>query len=78
MMSSHINFIRYRGKIEMDRETILNMDPHILVSILNLKLRDFYSSLDMFCDDIDINRNELEEKLNKSGYFYQNSINQFK
>ncbi|MBM6838955.1 DUF4250 family protein, partial [Clostridium saudiense] len=27
----------------MDRETILNMDPHILVSILNLKLRDFYS-----------------------------------
>ncbi|MBM6838116.1 DUF4250 family protein, partial [Clostridium saudiense] len=26
----------------------------------------------------DINRNELEEKLNKSGYFYQNSINQFK
>lgn len=78
MMNLRANFIRYRSEIEMDRESILNMDPHILVSILNLKLRDFYSSLDMFCDDIDINKDELEEKLNKSGYFYQNSINQFK
>lgn len=62
----------------MDRETILNMDSHILVSILNLKLRDFYSSLDDFCDDVDIDRNELEEKLNREGYFYQKSVNQFK
>ena len=62
----------------MDRETILKMDSHMLVSILNLKLRDFYSSLDVFCDDVGIGRNELEEKLNKADYFYQESINQFK
>ena len=78
MMSLHVNFIRYRGESEMDRETILNMDPHMLVSILNLKLRDFYSSLDMFCDDMNIDKSELEDKLNKSGYFYQSGINQFK
>lgn len=77
-MNLHVNFIKYKGEIKMDRETILNMDPHMLVSILNLKLRDFYSSLDMFCDDVDIDRNELEDKLNKSGYYYQNNINQFK
>lgn len=62
----------------MEKETLLKMDPHMLVSILNLKLRDFYSSLDIFCDDIGINREELEEKLNKVGYFYESNINQFK
>ena len=62
----------------MEKETLLKMDPHMLVSILNLKLRDFYSSLDIFCDDIGINREELEEKLNKAGYFYESNINQFK
>lgn len=62
----------------MDRENILKMDPHMLVSILNLKLRDYYSSLDMFCDDINIDRIELESKLNKSGYFYESNLNQFR
>lgn len=62
----------------MDRETILSMDPHMLVSILNLKLRDYYSSLDILCDDINIDRSELEDKLNNSGYFYESSINQFR
>jgi hypothetical protein len=62
----------------MDRENILKMDPHMLVSILNLKLRDYYSSLDMFCDDINIERIELESKLNKSGYFYESNLNQFR
>ena len=59
MMILHVNFIRYRGEVEIDRETILNMDPHMLVSILNLKLRDFYSSLDMFCDYMNIDKSEL-------------------
>lgn len=62
----------------MDKETLLNMDPHMLVSILNLKLRDFYSSLDIFCDDIGISKSQLEEKLNKFGYYYESNINQFK
>lgn len=62
----------------MEKETLLNMDPHMLVSILNLKLRDYYSSLDMFCEDIGIDKVDLEGKLNKSGYFYQNNVNQFK
>lgn len=62
----------------MEKETLLNMDPHMLVSILNLKLRDYYSSLDIFCEDIGIDKADLEDKLNKSGYFYKNNVNQFK
>lgn len=62
----------------MDREQIMKMDPNILVSVINMKLRDFYSSLEVLCDDIGMEKNELEEKLNKSGYKYDESINQFK
>ena len=28
-------------------------DPNILLSVINMKLRDFYSSLDKLCDDLD-------------------------
>lgn len=62
----------------MDRETLLRMDSHILVSMVNMKLRDFYSSLNDFCDDLDINKIEIEEKLQKAGYTYHSDINQFK
>ena len=32
---------------EMDREALLKMDPNILVSMINMKLRDFYSNIDL-------------------------------
>ena len=46
----------------MDREVLLKMDPNILVSMINMKLRDFYSNLDRYCEDMDISRNIKEEK----------------
>lgn len=62
----------------MDKEMLLKMDPNILVSIINMKLRDFYSNLDNYCDDIGISRNLIEEKLLNAGYKYYTDINQFK
>ena len=62
----------------MDREVLLKMDPNILVSMINMKLRDFYSDLDSYCNDIDISRELLEEKLKDAGYKYHSDINQFK
>lgn len=62
----------------MDREVLLKMDPNILVSMINMKLRDFYSDLDSYCEDIDISREIVEEKLKNAGYEYQSDINQFK
>lgn len=62
----------------MDREILLKMDPNILVSMVNMKLRDFYSNLDSYCDDIDISRSIIEEKLSNAGYKYNSEINQFK
>ena len=52
-------------------------DPAMLLSFINLKLRDFYSSLDMLCDDLDIDRDEIEDKLSNIDYHYDKEKNQF-
>ena len=62
----------------MDRESFLSMDPNILLSIVNMKLRDFYSNLSVLCDDLEITEEELKNKLNKIGYKYIKDENQFK
>ena len=43
--------------------TGLPNDPMILLSVVNMKLRDYYPSLDALCDDMDVSREALEEKL---------------
>lgn len=62
----------------MDSDKYISMDPNILVSIINMKLRDFYSSLNALCDDMSINQEVLVEKLNSVGYVYDKDTNQFK
>lgn len=52
-------------------------DPVMLLSFVNLKLRDYYSSLEAFCDDMQVNQQELEEKLAAIDYFYSQEKNQF-
>lgn len=58
--------------------SLLDMDINILVSIVNMKLRDFYGNLEHYCDDADINKDELINKLAKAGYEYNIELNQFK
>lgn len=52
-------------------------DPIMLLSFVNLKLRDYYSSLDAMCDDLDVSKAEIEEKLKNAGYSYDRNRNQF-
>ena len=59
---------------------MLPKDPVMLLSYMNMKLRDNYSSLDMLCDDLEINNEELAEiigKLEGIGYKYNSERNQF-
>ena len=49
---------------------MLPQDPNILLSFVNMKLRDEYPDLDELCDTLDIDRDELVEKLEKAGYKY--------
>ena len=37
-------------------------DPVMLLSFINLKLRDFYKSLDACCEDLDLEKEELIRK----------------
>ena len=62
----------------MNNEQFKSMDPNILISIINMKLRDFYSNLSVLCDDMDINEEELKNKLSLAGYKYDENSNQFK
>ncbi len=52
-------------------------DPAILVSFLNTKLRDYYSSLDCLCDDLELNQEEIIKKCSLIGYEYNLDRNQF-
>ena len=56
----------------------LPKDPDMLYSMINMKLRDSYDSLDALCDDADVDREEIESILNSAGYFYNADINCFR
>ncbi|MDE6874517.1 MAG: DUF4250 domain-containing protein [Lachnospiraceae bacterium] len=56
---------------------MLPNDPVMLLSYINLKLRDFYPSLDALCEDLDIDREELTEKLAAINYRYDEGTNRF-
>ena len=55
----------------------LPTNPTILLCIVNTKLRDFYSSLNLLCDDLDEDKDEIISILNNFGYVYDRVINQF-
>ncbi len=52
-------------------------DPVMLLSFINLKLRDFYDNLDVLCEELDANRKEIESKLAGIDYHYDSEKNQF-
>lgn len=62
----------------MNKDCILAMDSNIFLSLINMKLRDKYSSLEMLCDDWAVEEEEIIEKLKVIGYEYNMELNQFK
>ena len=52
-------------------------DPVMLISFINMKLRDFYPSLDELCADLDLNVNDVSEKLASAGFNYDGKLNRF-
>lgn len=51
---------------------MIPQDPVMLLSFINMKLRDQYDSLDMLCEDLDISKQEIIEKLKRIDYIYDN------
>lgn len=52
-------------------------DPVMLLSFINLKLRDYYASLELLCEDLELEQNELCAKLAAIDYHYDGDRNQF-
>ena len=57
---------------------MLPNDIHMLVSILNMKLRDDDMSLENLLDINDLNEHDFFERLEKNDYYYDAQINQIK
>jgi hypothetical protein len=56
---------------------MLPQDPIILLSYVNTKLRDEYSTLDELCAALDAGKEELVRKLEGVNYTYSPEQNQF-
>jgi hypothetical protein len=69
-----------KAEEEKKKEKAMNLpeEVNLLASVLNLYLRDRYSSLDALCEDGELDRSLLEEKLNKGGYQYDEEHNCFR
>lgn len=52
-------------------------DPVMLLSFINMKLRDFYPTLQALCDDLDIDKKSLTDKLAAIDYHYDADHNKF-
>lgn len=55
----------------------LPKDPMMLFSFINMKLRDFYPSLDALCQDMQVSKEEIANKLKAVGFEYNPEQNKF-
>lgn len=53
------------------------LNPELIASIINTKLRDYYNNLDDLLFDLE-NSKEMIDILINSGYEYNKEINQFR
>ena len=58
--------------------TKLPSDPVILLSYINTKLRDDYSSLSDLCEDLDVEEDSITGLLSDIGYLYDPETNRFR
>ncbi len=49
----------------------------MLLSFVNMKLRDIYKDLDALCEDLQADRAEIIQKLETIDYHYDREKNQF-
>jgi hypothetical protein len=52
-------------------------DPFMLYSWVNMKLRDSYQSLDSLCEDLELEKSVILEKLSAAGFEYNENLNKF-
>ena len=46
----------------------LPKDPMMLFSVINMRLRDIYPSLDALCDDLHVDKQKITDRLAAAGF----------
>jgi hypothetical protein len=62
----------------MDLSNYLQMDPNLLVGLLNTELRNHCDSLDDLVKTHDLDEKALVEKMARADFVYQPAQNQFR
>lgn len=62
----------------MDLSRYKDLDPNLLYSLINSKLRNEYTDLDDLVTTWEIDRAELEEHLAEAGFHYHADVHQFR
>ena len=52
-------------------------DPMMMYSFINMKLRDFYPSLDALCEDMNVEKEVIVRTLKRVGFEYNPERNRF-
>ena len=52
-------------------------NPIMIMSWENMKLRDFYPSLENLCEDLEIPVEDLVSRLSDAGFEYNRELNKF-
>lgn len=55
----------------------LPLDPVMLLSVVNMNLRDRFSSLEDFCKTNDVDEEDIKKRLAAIDYYYEEEKNQF-
>ena len=62
----------------MSLKNYLNMDVYMLLSAVNMQLRDEFESVSSLCSYHEIDEAKLKERLQEAGFAYVKEQNQFK
>ncbi|MFA5005910.1 MAG: DUF4250 domain-containing protein [Candidatus Izemoplasmatales bacterium] len=58
--------------------SLYKMDPHVVVSLVNTKLRDGVKDLDGVCEELAVERPLLDQMLARIGYVYDAGLKRYR
>ncbi|WP_300174177.1 DUF4250 domain-containing protein [uncultured Aliivibrio sp.] len=62
----------------MTPEKVISMDPVMLMSMVNMKIRDEFGDLDSYVKFYELDKDTLIKKLADAGFDYLESVKQFR
>ena len=76
-MCNFVPLMCFKKRKDTSRMLDLPKDPMMLFSVINMRLRDIYPSLDALCDDLHVDKQEIIDRLAAAGFEYNAEQNKF-